>query len=180
MLERFMEILGLPYADAFLLAEQKALAAYFSSVLNVTNEPKPTANWILGPVKAYLNEHAIDIREFKLLPEKLARLILLVQSKKVSLTVAREKLFDLLIAFPESDPETLAGENRLLLEDDSDKLVLIGNRIIEQFPDKVAAYKSGKTGLLGFFVGKLMQETGGTSDPKQVNAVMTELLNISK
>lgn len=180
MLERFVEILGLPYADAFLLAEQKALAAYFSSVLKVTNEPKPTANWILGPVKAYLNEHAIDIKEFRLEPEKLAKLILLVQSKKVSLTVAKEKLFDLLIAFPESDPETLAGENRLLLEDDSDKLVLIGNRIIEQFPDKVAAYKSGKTGLLGFFVGKLMQETGGTSDPKQVNAVMTELLNISK
>jgi Asp-tRNA(Asn)/Glu-tRNA(Gln) amidotransferase B subunit len=40
----------------------------------------------------------------------------------------------------------------------------------------VSAYQSGKEGLLGFFVGQVMKETGGKANPKVVNVLLREKL----
>ncbi|HSL64936.1 MAG TPA: Asp-tRNA(Asn)/Glu-tRNA(Gln) amidotransferase subunit GatB [Gaiellaceae bacterium] len=45
-------------------------------------------------------------------------------------------------------------------------------RILEANPGQVAAYRGGKQGLLGFFVGQVMKETGGGADPKVVNELV--------
>ena len=42
--------------------------------------------------------------------------------------------------------------------------------------DKVAAYNSGKTGLLGFFVGQVMKASGGKANPEVAKAVMLRKL----
>ena len=47
---------------------------------------------------------------------------------------------------------------------------------IEAFPDKVEAYKSGKKGLLGLFMGEVMKRSGGKADPKKTNALLREEL----
>ena len=44
-------------------------------------------------------------------------------------------------------------------------------------PGQVAAYKGGKEGLLGFFVGQVMKETGGKANPKVVNDLLREKLS---
>ena len=49
-------------------------------------------------------------------------------------------------------------------------------RILEANPGQVAAYKGGKEGLLGFFVGQVMKETGGKADPRVVNELLREKL----
>ena len=41
--------------------------------------------------------------------------------------------------------------------------------IIAANPGEVAGYKGGKEGLLGFFVGQVMKETGGKADPRVVS-----------
>jgi aspartyl-tRNA(Asn)/glutamyl-tRNA(Gln) amidotransferase subunit B len=41
----------------------------------------------------------------------------------------------------------------------------------------VAEYRSGKEKLFGFFVGKVMQQTGGKANPGQVNAILKARLN---
>ena len=43
-------------------------------------------------------------------------------------------------------------------------------------PDKAAAYKSGKTGLLGFFVGQVMKATQGKANPQLVNELLQKML----
>jgi aspartyl-tRNA(Asn)/glutamyl-tRNA(Gln) amidotransferase subunit B len=48
--------------------------------------------------------------------------------------------------------------------------------IVEANPGQVAAYRGGKTGLLGFFVGQVMKETGGTADPRVVNELVRAAL----
>jgi aspartyl-tRNA(Asn)/glutamyl-tRNA(Gln) amidotransferase subunit B len=40
----------------------------------------------------------------------------------------------------------------------------------------VEKYRSGKKGVLGFFVGQVMKKTGGKANPKLVNQILTELL----
>ncbi len=44
--------------------------------------------------------------------------------------------------------------------------------IIAANPGQVAAYRGGKDGLLGFFVGQVMKETGGKADPRVVSELV--------
>jgi aspartyl-tRNA(Asn)/glutamyl-tRNA(Gln) amidotransferase subunit B len=43
-------------------------------------------------------------------------------------------------------------------------------------PEQVEAYRSGKKGLLGFFVGQVMKESGGKANPKVVSELLEERL----
>jgi len=60
---------------------------------------------------------------------------------------------------------------------DTDELGPIVDRILEANPDQVEAYRGGKEGLLGFFVGQVMKETQGTADARVVNDLVREKLN---
>jgi aspartyl-tRNA(Asn)/glutamyl-tRNA(Gln) amidotransferase subunit B len=50
------------------------------------------------------------------------------------------------------------------------------DRILGQNQPQVEAYRGGKEGLLGFFVGQVMKETGGKANPKVVNERVREKL----
>jgi aspartyl-tRNA(Asn)/glutamyl-tRNA(Gln) amidotransferase subunit B len=52
---------------------------------------------------------------------------------------------------------------------DVSELDPIIDRIIEANPGQAEQFRSGKEGLLGFFVGQVMKETGGKADPRVVN-----------
>jgi aspartyl-tRNA(Asn)/glutamyl-tRNA(Gln) amidotransferase subunit B len=51
------------------------------------------------------------------------------------------------------------------------------DRILGENEQQVAAYRGGKEGLLGFFVGQVMKETGGKANPKVVNERLREKLS---
>jgi len=60
---------------------------------------------------------------------------------------------------------------------DTDELGPMVDRILEANPGQVEAYRGGKAGLLGFFVGQVMKETQGTADARVVNDLVREKLN---
>ena len=60
---------------------------------------------------------------------------------------------------------------------DADELGPIVDRILEENPGQVAAYRGGKEGLLGFFVGQVMKETQGKANPRVVNDLVREKLS---
>ena len=51
------------------------------------------------------------------------------------------------------------------------------DRILGENQSQVEAYRGGKEGLLGFFVGQVMKETGGKANPKVVNERVREKLS---
>jgi aspartyl-tRNA(Asn)/glutamyl-tRNA(Gln) amidotransferase subunit B len=59
---------------------------------------------------------------------------------------------------------------------DSSELEPLVERILADSPGQVAAYKGGKQGLLGYFVGQVMKETEGKADPKVVNEILRSKL----
>ena len=59
---------------------------------------------------------------------------------------------------------------------DESSLTPIVDAILAANPDQVATYRGGKEGVLGFFVGQVMRETGGKADPKVVNRLVREKL----
>jgi aspartyl-tRNA(Asn)/glutamyl-tRNA(Gln) amidotransferase subunit B len=60
---------------------------------------------------------------------------------------------------------------------DTTELEPIVERILAANPGQVEAYRGGKEGLLGFFVGQVMKETQGKADPRVVNELVREKLN---
>ena len=59
---------------------------------------------------------------------------------------------------------------------DTSELEPIVERILAENPGQVAAYRGGKEGLLGFFVGQVMRETQGKADPRVVNELVRSKL----
>jgi aspartyl-tRNA(Asn)/glutamyl-tRNA(Gln) amidotransferase subunit B len=59
---------------------------------------------------------------------------------------------------------------------DASELDPIIERIIEANPGQAEQFRSGKEGLLGFFVGQVMKETAGKADPRVVNERVREKL----
>jgi aspartyl-tRNA(Asn)/glutamyl-tRNA(Gln) amidotransferase subunit B len=52
---------------------------------------------------------------------------------------------------------------------DASELDPVIDRVLEANPGQVEQYRGGKEGLIGFFVGAVMKETGGKADPRVVN-----------
>jgi aspartyl-tRNA(Asn)/glutamyl-tRNA(Gln) amidotransferase subunit B len=78
-------------------------------------------------------------------------------------------------ADPEFRAETYLAETVVA---DTSELEPIVDRILAANPGQVEAYRGGKEGLLGFFVGQVMRETQGKADPKVVNGLLRDKLTV--
>ena len=85
----------------------------------LTKYYKAASNWVMGPVKSYLNELSLSIKEFTLRPSVLAELIVLVEQGKMSFSTASQKLYPALLAQPDKAPLALAQALNLLQESNS-------------------------------------------------------------
>ncbi len=175
LFKKYTGDLGLNEYDAGVLTDSKELAMYFEEMIVLCKNYKAAANWIMGPVKSYLNENALHINQFPIKASRLAELQDLVETGVVSHTVASQQLFPEL-ALKDSDPKTIAQELNLIQESDSGALDAYVQEALNKFPDKVAEYRSGKTGLLGLFMGEVMKISKGKADPKIASELVKKAL----
>lgn len=177
LFERFTGQYKLSEYDANVLIDSRAVALYFEELIAAGASYKTAANWVMGPVKSYLNEQAIEMEDFTLAASQLAKLIQLVETAKVSNSMAAQRLFPALIQNQQSEPETLAAELNLLQESDSGFLQELIHQVLASMPEKVKEYKAGKTGLAGLFMGEIMKKSKGKADPKETNKLLTATLD---
>jgi len=131
---------------------------------------------MMGPIKSYLNEMALDIEDFPIKPIILAELIALVEDGKISFTVASQNIYpELLITTGETSLE-IAQRLNLIQESDEGSLKPIVEAVLADNKAKVAEYRSGKKGLMGMFMGQVMKKSNGKADPKVATKLLTELL----
>jgi aspartyl-tRNA(Asn)/glutamyl-tRNA(Gln) amidotransferase subunit B len=92
--------------------------------------------------------------------------------------IPRDKLIEALAASgdPGFSAERYLGDG---LVADTAELEPIVEGILAANPGQVEAYRGGKEGLLGFFVGQVMKETQGKADPRVVNELLREKLSSS-
>lgn len=174
--KKFTETLGLSDYDAQVLTENKDLAAYFEGILKHTGNTKAAANWLMVNIKGYLNEQAIHINEFVLQPAKIAEIITLIDSNKISNSAASQRLFPGMIKEHHKSAIQIAEALNLLQESDENELQKWINEAIAKYPEKVIEYKSGKHSLLGLFMGELMKSSKGKADPKFATQLLKETL----
>ncbi len=60
---------------------------------------------------------------------------------------------------------------------DLDALEPVVEQVLAEYPSQVAAYRSGKEGLLGFFIGQVMKRTGGQANARVVNEIVFRKLS---
>jgi aspartyl-tRNA(Asn)/glutamyl-tRNA(Gln) amidotransferase subunit B len=131
---------------------------------------------MMGPVKSYLNELTLNIQDFPLNSEKIAGIIELVESNKVSNSVATQKIYPELLKNPTKSAEQLANELNLIQVSNDDFIKPLIEEVLSKMPEKVAEYKAGKKGLIGLFVGEVMKKAQGKADPKKTNQLVMEML----
>jgi aspartyl-tRNA(Asn)/glutamyl-tRNA(Gln) amidotransferase subunit B len=171
--EKYQQEFGLSEYDASILTEDKYVSDYFGQIIQFTTDYKAAANWIIGPVKSYVNEKAIQFEAFPLPAAKVAELILLIEKGITNFSVASNKLFPALLQHPEKSAMQLAEEMNVIQSSDEGEIELFIEEVLEEYAEKVLEFKSGKKGLMGLFVGEVMKKSGGKSDPK----LTTKLLN---
>lgn len=174
---KYRDIFHLPAYDAHVICSDKAQVNFFEGIIKHTNNYKAAVNWLMGPVKSYLNDHGIELEAFSLKPEKIAALIQLVDDGKVNFSIASTKILMALLVSPQKDPLQIATDLNLIQESDSNSVAAWVDEVITKMPEKVKEYKSGKKGLIGLFAGEVKKLSKGKADMNIVNKLLAEKLN---
>ncbi len=162
-IRRFEDRYGLPFYDADVLNGSLGLAALFERVAESGVDAKAVSNVLMNEfARAGVDPGAVDGAELARLIDARAR-------------IPRERFTE---ALAESGAPGFSADAYLAdeLVADASELGPLVDRILVANEDEVAAYRAGKHGLLGFFVGQVMRETQGKADPRVVNELVREKL----
>ncbi|MGR3317445.1 MAG: Asp-tRNA(Asn)/Glu-tRNA(Gln) amidotransferase subunit GatB [Candidatus Anammoxibacter sp.] len=174
-LKRFIDKCNLPFYDANILIQEKAIADYFEACVDIHSSPKTISNWINNDVLRELNERKIGIEDFPVKPEMLIELIKLVDNGSIN-NVTAKTIFSEMVLTGEN-PNVIVEKKGLGQISDETELESIVSNIIKENDKVVADYKGGKKNALGFLVGKIMQKTKGKANPKVINKMLEDKIN---
>ncbi len=175
---KYVELLKLSAYDAEILTGEKSIAEFFETIIKITTNYKAAANWMLGPVKNWLNENALEIDVMPVSAQHIADMIKLIDDNKLNFSIASQQLFPALIKNAENTAEETAKQLNLLQDNDDAALEIMVDAALAKYPEKVAEYKGGKLGILGLFMGEVMKLSKGKADPKMTSKMLEEKLTI--
>ena len=175
--EKLMTQFQLSAYDAAQLCESLATVHYFEATAQHTINFKSLANWMLGPIKSYLNEAGLDYNKLALQPTTLADLIRLIDEGQLNFSVAASKILPQITDGKKTDVLAIATELNVLQVNDADTLEKWVDAAIASMPDKVIEYQKGKKGLIGLFIGAVKKISQGQADPNKVSDMLMKKLN---
>ena len=154
---------GLDVRDAEALNAERARVALFETISGEGIDARTAAAFVLNDVA----RHEVDLAAVD--GAELAKVL------RERDQVPREAL-DAAIAASANEDFTADVYLRERTMADATELDPVIDRILSENEGQVTAYRNGKEGLLGFFVGQVMKETRGTADPRVVNERIREKL----
>lgn len=172
---RFVNDYNLNEKEANTLASELELADYYENVINVCEDPKLSANWILTDVLRVLKERNITIEEFTISYENLGKLINLIKSNVISSKIAKE-VFEILLS-ENKDPEEIVKEKGLIQITDNSEIEKIVDTVLEENAQSVEDYKSGKSNALKYLIGQCMRLSKGKANPQILNDIILSKLS---
>lgn len=172
--ERFMEQYALSAEDALLMTQTRAFADYYEEAVQTFNQPRSLFNWMVVELTRYMKQDHCGIEECRIKPQDLARMVQLIEEGTISGKMAKQ-VFEKMYQGGKT-PDAILSEEGLQQISDAGQLEGVIDRILQSNPKEVEAYRAGKEGLLGFFVGQAMKETRGQANPQLVNQLIREKL----
>lgn len=169
---RFARQYDLPEHDAVLLTADREVADYFEETVKGGAQAKKVSNWIMTELLRELKGE--EISSCKVGAPQLAALLLMVDESTISGKIAKTVFLDMMASG--KDPQTIVQEKNLLQVSDAGELLSLVREIIAAHPGQVEDFRAGKTKLMGFFVGQLMQKTKGKANPQLANELFSKEL----
>ncbi|WP_437335825.1 Asp-tRNA(Asn)/Glu-tRNA(Gln) amidotransferase subunit GatB [Sorangium sp. So ce394] len=170
---RLTESLGLtPYA-AQVLTGHPQIAAFFEEAARLHGDAVKVANFVQGEVLRDTRTAGLSAT-FPVSPAQVAGLLRLVDEGAISGKQAKEVYMEM--AGTDRAPGDIVRDKGMAVMSDAGAIEAIAAAIIAANEKQAAAYRAGKTALLGFFVGQIMKKTGGSANPAVVNDVLKRLL----
>jgi aspartyl-tRNA(Asn)/glutamyl-tRNA(Gln) amidotransferase subunit B len=176
LFNKYTQQLGLSDYDAGVITAEKEFALYFEDLLQHTSNCKAAVNWLMGPVKSYLNESGRTFDDFEIAPDRLAGMIGLIDTGKINYSLATQKLFPALLKSPGKNAGELARELNILISAEKTDVNQFIKDALAKYPDKVVEYQKGKKGVLGLFMGEIMKSSKGKIDPQKTNQLLIKEL----
>ena len=171
--DRFQTEYGLDAEAADKLTSTKQVADFFEDVAD-RFDPALAATWVADDLLGELNYRDMAITDVEDRLDEFARLVEMVAADEITEKNAREVVLRAMLD-EGMDPEAVVDREGLGKQS-GDVVAEAVAGAIEANPEAVEDYHAGEDGALNFLVGQVMQETGGSADPGEVNQLLRERL----
>lgn len=172
--DRLVATYGLGRYEAELVVATKFQADFFEEAVRLYPSPRAIANWLVGDVAGYLNEHNLELEDLPISPAHLSELVRLIEDGVISGRTAKDILPEILKTG--ARPSEIVERRGLLQISDEEALRAIVRSVLADHPEPVQDVRKGKERAIGFLVGQVMKRTAGRANPGLVNRILREEL----
>jgi len=176
-IERYQRAQGMSVVDAEVLVAVRAVADFYEAAADASGNARAAANWVRNEVLRVLNEQKIDVDEYRVTPQMLARLIRMIDSGAIGGKAAKEVFEEMSITGDEA--ERIVERKGLAQVSDPAVIREAALRVLAKNAASVEQFQAGSEKVFGFLVGQLMKETRGKANADVANAILRELLGKS-
>jgi aspartyl-tRNA(Asn)/glutamyl-tRNA(Gln) amidotransferase subunit B len=160
---RWQRDLGLSAYAAGVLCAHPRIAAFFEEAAMLGSDAVKIANFLQSEVLRDVTVSGLEAT-FPISPRQLADIVRLVDEGAISGKQAKE-IYAAMRGTTQTASQLCESLGMKVIRDEH-TLRDLAQRVVAANPKQAEAYRKGKTGLLGFFVGQLMGETRGAADPQ--------------
>ncbi len=164
---------GLSEQQADIITGDLGQVRFFHQAMEVYPNGPALANWFINRLLAAWKDRPVSELPFG--GADFARLVKLVEDGVIN-TRQGQQVLDAMIATGEAPEAIVEARGMSKLSDEAALRAVIADALAAH-PDKVAAYRAGKTGLFGFFMGQVMRATRGQADPQVAKRLLEEALH---
>jgi len=175
---RFVTQFGLSNYDATLLVEDQAVADYFERVVEAGVSAKQAANWITGELFRLMKTADREMGIGRVPAEALAELINLVEEETINQSTGKDVLTEMFNTGRRA--RDIVTERGLAQISDAEKLSQIVTQTLDDNPEQVEEYLTGKRQVLGWFIGQVMRATRGKANPQLARELLEEQLEAGR
>lgn len=171
---RFMREFKISEYNAKILTAEMDSADYFEAVAN-GRDGNIVANWVVNELFGRLKKDEKEISESPVTPKKLGGIIDLISNGVISGKIAKD-VFDIIYS-DGGDPAEVVEARGMRQVTDLKAIEAMVNQVITNNPEQVEKAKANSK-LAGWFVGQVMNLTGGKANPKAVNKIVKSKLGL--
>ncbi|WP_415380702.1 Asp-tRNA(Asn)/Glu-tRNA(Gln) amidotransferase subunit GatB [Halosimplex sp. TS25] len=171
--ERFKAAYDLNEEAADKLTSTKEVADFFEDVAEQF-DPDLAATWVADELLGELNYRDMQITDVSHRFDEIERLVELVATDEITTKNARETVLREMLDDGDAPDDIVEREG--LGKTSGDEIQDAVVEAIDENPEAVSDYHGGDDGAINFLVGQVMQKTGGSADPGDVNQLLREAL----
>ena len=170
--ERFISEFALTAEEAEILTREAAIADLFEGAVAAGATSRGAANWLIHELPR--EARGTPTAELPVTAAALGELVRLVEADTISSSGGREVLA--VMVAEGGAPEEIVDRLGVRQVSDRGALEPLVTAVVSENADKAAAYRAGKVGLMGFFMGQVMRRSGGSANPELAKAMLEERL----